>query len=121
MNMNASGPICELYDAEQGGTRVVMWTYRNDDGQLVFAGQDLGTAPRAFHGSSDYEYWYTLNEQNEERLREALTEALRVQGTIDGSSITEDALVLAFKFGVLSHPSDVRRFFKAHDIEVTPV
>ena len=38
------------------------------DGKLTFSGQDLGDFVEETWGDSDYEYWYSLDEANTEKL-----------------------------------------------------
>jgi hypothetical protein len=49
-----------IYDREIAGTRTVLEVYRDDDGDLVVAGQDLGEAPLRWLGTDEYEYWITV-------------------------------------------------------------
>ena len=38
------------------------------DGKLIVSGQDLGEPCRRFWGSDEYEYWYSFDEENTEKL-----------------------------------------------------
>ena len=44
----------------------------NAEGDLVWTGHDLGSAPMAFFGGSDYEFWRTVREANLPALLAAL-------------------------------------------------
>ena len=37
-------------------------------GKLTISGQDLGPSVEAFWGDSDYEYWYSFDTENTEKL-----------------------------------------------------
>ena len=42
------------------------------DGRLRFSGQDLGPNTESAWGDSDYEYWYSFDEENTYKLMAAL-------------------------------------------------
>lgn len=43
-----------------------------EDGKLKITGQDLGIACEKAWGDSEYEYYYSFNKSNTEKLRESL-------------------------------------------------
>lgn len=49
-----------IYDRKIAGTRTVLSVYRDEDDDLVIAGQDLGEAPSSWFGADEYEYWITV-------------------------------------------------------------
>ena len=46
----------------------------NENGDLLFSGQDIGNAPEEIFGDSDYEYWLTVPASEKDRLLLALIE-----------------------------------------------
>ena len=42
------------------------------NGKLTISGQDLGPSVEAFWGDSDYEYWYSFDKENTEKLLSAI-------------------------------------------------
>ena len=42
--------------------------YINEAGDLVIAGQDVGAAPKAWFGDTDYEYWLTVGAPHKDRV-----------------------------------------------------
>lgn len=42
------------------------------DGQLILSGYDIGDLPMQFFHDEDYEYWYTFDVENTNKLAEAL-------------------------------------------------
>lgn len=58
----------------QGPTSVYIDAGINDDGDLVFSGQDIGEAPETYVGDSDYEYWLTIPAKEKDRFLLSLLE-----------------------------------------------
>ena len=59
----------------QGGSTSIHIDMRlNENGDLLFSGQDIGDAPEEIFGSSDYEYWLTVPAAEKDRLLLALLE-----------------------------------------------
>ncbi len=61
------------------GSTLVVWIYLNGDGTATFAGQDLGGYP----GTSEYEYWLTVDQQ-------ALRRALNIGPDADLAAAVKD-------------------------------
>ena len=60
----------------QGETSVNIQVRINDEGDLVFEGQDLGKLPEEIFKDSDYEYWLTVKASEKDRVLLALIEKL---------------------------------------------
>ena len=59
----------------QGGSTSIHIDMRIDEnGTLLFSGQDIGDAPEEIFGDSDYEYWLTVPAAEKDRLLLALLE-----------------------------------------------
>jgi hypothetical protein len=59
----------------QGGSTSIHIDMRIDEnGNLLFSGQDIGSAPEEIFGDSDYEYWLTVPASEKDRLLLALLE-----------------------------------------------
>ena len=59
----------------QGGATSIHIDVRiNENGDLLFSGQDIGDAPEKFFGDLDYEYWLTVPAAEKDRLLLALIE-----------------------------------------------
>ena len=59
----------------QGGSTSIHIDMRIDEnGDLLFSGQDIGDAPEEIFGDSDYEYWLTVPASEKDRLLLALLE-----------------------------------------------
>ena len=59
----------------QGGSTSIDIDVRiNEDGNLLFSGQDIGEVPEQIFGDSDYEYWLTVPAAEKDRLLLALIE-----------------------------------------------
>ncbi len=59
----------------QGGSTSIHIDVRiNEDGNLLFSGQDIGNAPEEIFGDIDYEYWLTVPAAEKDRLLLALIE-----------------------------------------------
>ena len=59
----------------QGGSTSIHIDVRiNENGDLLFSGQDIGNAPEMFFGDSDYEYWLTVPAAEKDKLLLALLE-----------------------------------------------
>ena len=59
----------------QGGSTSIHIDMRIDEnGDLLFSGQDIGNAPEEIFGDIDYEYWLTVPASEKDRLLLALLE-----------------------------------------------
>ena len=59
----------------QGGSTSIHIDMRiEESGDLIFSGQDIGSAPEEIFGDSDYEYWLTVPAAAKDRLLLALLE-----------------------------------------------
>jgi hypothetical protein len=59
----------------QGGSTSIHIDVRIDEnGDLLFSGQDIGNAPEEVFGDSDYEYWLTVPAAEKDKLLLALIE-----------------------------------------------
>ena len=55
----------KIYDRRVGkNEHQVLEVYINDDGDLVFAGYDMGDFVKEYWGDFDYEYWLTIKAEN---------------------------------------------------------
>jgi len=57
-----------LFREEKPDIRIYMEMYFNEKGQLIFEGQDLGKLVEEWWGDSDYEYSYTIESAEVEKL-----------------------------------------------------
>jgi hypothetical protein len=57
-----------LYSEELPHISIHMSMYFNEKGQLIFDGQDLGKRVEEYWGDSDYEYTYTVEPQEVEKM-----------------------------------------------------
>jgi len=57
-----------------GSTSIYIDVCINENGDLLFSGQDIGEAPEEFFGDSDYEYWLTVPAVEKDKLLLALIE-----------------------------------------------
>lgn len=57
-----------LYREERPDINIYMDMYFNNDGQLIFDGQDIGKSVAEYWGDSDYEYTYTIEPAEVEKL-----------------------------------------------------
>ena len=57
-----------------GATSIHIDVRINDNGDILFSGQDIGSAPEAIFGDSDYEYWLTVPAAEKDRLLLTLIE-----------------------------------------------
>ncbi len=107
-----------LYDREHHGTRISLEAERDEAGQFVMAGQDIGEAPMRILGDSDYEYWYIFDADQERLLESRLREQLANIEPIDlsGESGVEDPLGLAFSSGLFETANALRSFLIDHSI-----
>lgn len=48
----------------------------DEEGDLLFSGQDLGSTVRELFGDSDYEYWLSIQAEEKDRVLLALIEKL---------------------------------------------
>ena len=59
----------------QGGATSIHIDMRIDENaDLLFSGQDIGSAPEEIFGDSDYEYWLTVPSAEKDKLLLALIE-----------------------------------------------
>lgn len=59
---------------QRGDTSIRIDVSVKKNGDLQFAGQDIGKAPSELFGDSDYEYWLTVPAAEKDRLLLALIE-----------------------------------------------
>ena len=57
-----------------GSTSIYIDMSIDENGNLLFSGQDIGSAPDEIFGDSDYEYWLTVPASEKDRLLLALLE-----------------------------------------------
>ena len=57
-----------------GSTSIYIDMSIDENGNLLFSGQDIGSAPDEIFGDSDYEYWLTVPAAEKDRLLLALLE-----------------------------------------------
>jgi len=57
-----------LYREERPDIKIYMEMYFNEKGQLIFDGQDIGKSVGEYWGDSDYEYTYTIEPMEVEKL-----------------------------------------------------
>lgn len=60
----------------RGPTDTTIWASRDQDGDLVITGQDLGDAPLRFFGESEYEYGITVAAEHAEAITVDLLRSL---------------------------------------------
>ena len=60
--------------SQGGSTSIHIDMHINENGDLLFSGQDIGEEPEQFFGDSDYEYWLTVPASEKDRLLLALLE-----------------------------------------------
>ena len=60
----------------EGPTSIYIDADINDEGDLLFSGQDIGDAPRKAFGDSDYEYWLMIRAPHKDQLLLALIEKI---------------------------------------------
>lgn len=57
-----------LYREERSDIKINMVMYFNEKGQLIFDGYDIGKSVAKYWGDSDYEYTYTIEPLEVEKL-----------------------------------------------------
>jgi hypothetical protein len=57
-----------LYELENDNIRISMKLYFNEKGQLIFDGYDIGKKVKDLLGDSDYEYTYTIEPEEVEKI-----------------------------------------------------
>ena len=60
--------------SQGGSTSIYIDVHINENGDLLFSGQDIGNAPEEIFGDIDYEYWLTVPASEKDRLLLALLE-----------------------------------------------
>ena len=60
--------------SQGGATSIYIDVRINENGDLLFSGQDIGAAPEEIFGDSDYEYWLTVPAVEKDKLLLALLE-----------------------------------------------
>ncbi len=63
----------ELCDEQLPRVRVIVRASVSTEGELRVDGHDIGNAVEEIFGDSDYEYFYTLDAHNTEKLFEVIT------------------------------------------------
>ena len=59
---------------QDGPTSIYIDVRIKKNGDLLFSGQDIGSAPSDMYGDSDYEYWLTIPAAEKDRALLALIE-----------------------------------------------
>jgi hypothetical protein len=107
----------ELY-VERGETSRFIDVSIDTAGQLMMSGVDIGEAPLAFYGDSDYEFWVVVEPGHKGRVREALL-AVRDRDA-PRFRLRGDALLLALieeRYKGDPHAVDgFKTFLREHDI-----
>ncbi|MEA5100213.1 MAG: hypothetical protein VB011_06820 [Bacteroidales bacterium] len=62
----------ELYKFENDSIKIEINLYFNDIGQLIFDGYDIGERVKDCFGDSDYEYYYTIDSSEIQKLNSIL-------------------------------------------------
>lgn len=57
-----------MYEEERPDIKISMELYFKDTGQLIFEGYDIGQRVQEIWGESDYEYYYTIEPAEVEKL-----------------------------------------------------
>ena len=60
--------------SQGGSTSIYIDMSIDEDGNLLFSGQDIGSDPEEIFGDIDYEYWLTVPAAEKDRLLLALLE-----------------------------------------------
>ncbi len=60
----------------EGETSIYIDVEITEGGDLLFSGQDLGSAPSEFFGDSDYEYWLHIKAADKDQVLLSLIEKL---------------------------------------------
>jgi hypothetical protein len=69
-------PLKVILVEQRGETSIHVSAAILENGDLELSGQDVGKAPSAIFGDSDYEYWLTVPAAHKDALLLALLEAL---------------------------------------------
>ncbi|MBN2004502.1 MAG: hypothetical protein JXA21_14195 [Anaerolineae bacterium] len=64
-----------LYKHTSDGTTRHLWAEILENGDLLVSGHDLGKAPEAWWGDSDYEFWVSVQAHDKGAVRQALLAA----------------------------------------------
>ena len=74
----------------QGGSTSIHIDVRvEEDGDLLFSGQDIGEAPEQIFGKDEYEYWLTVPAAEKDRLLLALIEKIHKGNALVVSEMKE--------------------------------
>lgn len=88
----------------QGGATSIHIDVRiNENGDLLFSGQDIGNAPEEIFGDIDYEYWLTVPAAEKDRLLLALIEKHYAGDAIVVSTLREFMESKDISCGFYSH------------------
>lgn len=71
-----------LYQFESNQIKISMQIYFNADDQLIFDGYDAGKAVKGLKGSYDYEYYYTIEMVEVQKIALLLKVSLEEKETI---------------------------------------
>ena len=71
--MDEKKPTYRIYE-HRGDTSIFIDVEIDENGSVVFSGQDVGEAPMKFYGDSDYEYWYIVPPDQKDNLLLSLIE-----------------------------------------------
>lgn len=102
----------ELYKVETPNIKIYMELYFNEKGQLIFDGYDIGKVVEEWWGDSDYEYCYTIEPLNVEKLFSILE--------IANGNRYSLLLELKKRFGNNTAYSDFGKFMTENNIEFKP-
>ena len=88
----------------QGGSTSIHIDVRiNENGDLLFSGQDIGDAPEEIFGDLDYEYWLTVPAVEKDKLLLALIEKHYAGYAMLVSTLRELMESKDISFGFYSH------------------
>lgn len=100
-----------LYEETRPDIKISMELYFNEQGQLIFDGYDIGKTVEEWHGDSDYEYSYTIEE----------TEVAKIYPILEVEHGNQASLLLEIKnrFGGNKAYSQFGDFLRKHKIDFT--
>lgn len=73
--MNERNLHFRLYES-RGETSIFIDVEIDNNGEVLFSGQDVGKAPKEFWGDSDYEYWFIVHHDQKDLLLLSLIEKM---------------------------------------------
>ena len=102
----------QLFNLETPNIKISMELYFNEKGQLLFDGHDIGEAVEKWWGDSDYEYCYTNEPLDVEKLYSILEVTPGERNSL--------LLKLKKRFGTNTAYSDFGKFMNENSIEYKP-